>query len=49
MYTKPLEIEEEFTCHDWIDNFKGHPQPVTLRILYMTVLYNMALINDCVE
>lgn len=33
MYSKPLETEEEPARHDWIDNFKGYPQPDTLRIL----------------
>lgn len=24
MYLKFFEIEEEFVCYDWIDNFKGY-------------------------
>lgn len=38
IYSKPLETEEEPARHDWIDNFKGYPQPDTLRILYMKIL-----------
>lgn len=39
MYSKPLETEEEPARHDWIDNFKGYPQPDTLMILYMKILF----------
>lgn len=47
MYSKPLETEEEPARHDWIDNFKGNPQPDTLRILYMKILFKRIATGYC--
>lgn len=45
MYSKPHETEEEPARHDCIDNFKGYPQPDTLRILYIKYFSNFFLEN----
>lgn len=47
MYSKPLETEEEPARHDWIDNFKGYPQPDTIRILYMKILFKF-ISENCI-
>lgn len=47
IYSKPLETEEEPARHDWIDNVKGYPQPDTLRILYMKILFKRIATGYC--
>lgn len=43
MYLKFFEIEEEFVCYDWIDNFKDYFD--ILRIFYMKIFFKCIVIG----